>query len=300
MKERSRRERGSTSAGSFRKEGYSKAEKVQAIAGDILSAFETGALPVALAQVLIKRNIEVPSKHWTWTNRTIGILRGHVYAAGFRQWQELGRHVKQGERAFYILAPKTQKVEGEDLGTGECVERSLVVGYQPIAVFGYLQTEGTPLPGMEGESDFIEALPLVAVARDWGLSVGTYSIADNPKALGYFVPGLGIGLGTENLSTWTHELVHAADHRLGTYTEGEIASEVVAEFGGAILLACLGYKEASDPGGAYHYIEGYCKKHKRKVLSVCTELLERTCRCVAYLLDEAERIAGELPSEAVA
>jgi hypothetical protein len=276
-----------------------KGEKIQEISRDILSAFETGALPAALSQVLIRRNIEVPSKYWTWTNRTIGILRGHVYAAGFRQWETLGRHVTRGERSFYILAPKTQKkIEDEDQEAGETVTRSLVVGYRPIAVFGYLQTEGKSLPGAEDETVFLDALPLVAVARAWGLSVGTYSISDNPKALGYFTPGLGIGLGTENLSTWAHEMVHAADHRLGTHTGTGMESEVVAELGGAILLSCLGHTEESDVGGAFAYIESHCKTHKKKVLSVCTELLERTCRCVAYLLDEADRIQGERPSEA--
>jgi hypothetical protein len=275
-------------------------EKVAAIARSLLHAFETGALPAALAKILIKRNVEAPSKRWTWTNRTIGILRGHVYAAGFRQWEALGRRVKRGERAFYILAPRTKRVERDDPETGEAVEHALVVGYQPIAVFGYLQTEGEVLPGAE-EQGFIEALPLLSVARSWGLTVGTYSITDNPKALGYFMPGLGIGLGSENLSTWTHELVHAADHRLGTHTGKGLASEVVAELGGAILLECLGHHAESDPGGAYTYIEAYCKRYKERALTVCTRLLDRTCRCVAFLLDEAERVGSEAPPrEAVA
>jgi len=273
-------------------------EKIQTIAHDLLAAFQTGVLPSALAQVFIRRNIDVASKHWTWTNRTIGILRGHVYAAGFRQWEQLGRHVKKGERSFYILAPKLKKEEREDDAESD---RRVLVGYQPIAVFGYLQTYGEPLPGAEDEPAFIDALPLIEVARAWGLSVGTYAIADNPKALGYFAEGVGIGLATENLATWAHELVHAADHRLGTFTDKGLASEVVAQLGASILLECLGHPEKSDPGGTYRYIETYCTQHQRKILPVCTELLERTCRCVSYLLDEAGRLAGELlPSQAVA
>jgi len=272
-------------------------EKIQAIAHDLLTAFQTGTLPAALAQVFIRRDIDVPSKHWTWTNRTVGILRGHVYAAGFRQWEQLGRHVKKGEHAFYILAPRLKK--DEDAEGAE--DRMILMGYQPIAVFGYLQTYGEPLPGAEDEPAFIDALPLIEVARAWGLSVGTYALADNPKALGYFAAGLGIGLATENLATWAHELVHAADHRLGTFTGKGIASEVVAQLGASILLECLGHPDKSDPGGTYRYIEGYCKEHDRKVLPICTELLERTCRCVSFLLDEAERIAHELaPAQAVA
>ena len=69
----------------------------------------------------------------------------------------------------------------------------------------------------------------------------------------------------------------------------------------AILLSCLGHQEASDPGGTYRYIEGYCIQHQRKILPVCAELLERTCRCVAHLLDESERLGHELPpAQAVA
>jgi hypothetical protein len=271
-------------------------EKIQTIAQDLLTAFQSDALPAALAQVFIRRDIEVPSKHWTWTNRAVGILRGHVYAAGFRQWEQLGRHVKKGERSFHILAPRLRKDE-DDSGDGESGDRLILVGYQPIAVFGYLQTDGAPLPGAEDEPAFIDALPLIAVARAWNLSVGTYSIEDNPKALGYFALGLGIGLATENLLVWAHELIHAADHRLRTHTGRGMASEVVAQLGASILLECLGHPDKSDPGGTYRYIEAYCKEHDRKVLPVCTELLERTCRCVSHLLEEAERIAGGLSAD---
>jgi hypothetical protein len=39
-----------------------------------------------------------------------------------------------------------------------------VVGFLPIPVFGYFQTEGDPLPGAEDEPEFLDALPLVEVA----------------------------------------------------------------------------------------------------------------------------------------
>lgn len=172
------------------------------------------------------------------------------------------------------------------------------MGYQPIPVFGYLQTEGKSLPGAEDEPAFVEALPLIEVARAWGLSVVTYSVDDDSSRLGFFSAGRGIALGTENLSTWAHELVHAADHRLGTMTRAKLASEVVAEFGGAILLECLGYTAESDRGGAYEYILRYCQEHKRPVLSVCTQLLDRTCSCVAYLLAEADRVRVEKSTHA--
>ena len=39
----------------------------------------------------------------------------------------------------------------------------------------YSQTEGETLPGHEEEDAFIDALPLVAVARAWNLSVATFN-----------------------------------------------------------------------------------------------------------------------------
>lgn len=267
-------------------------ERAASIANEILTAFDSGELPKALAKLFIHRNVEVPSRHWTWTNRLIALRRSHVYAAGFRQWQEIGRSVRKGEHAFHILAPRVAVAREDDEDEGVKKGDQLMVGFLPVPVFGYLQTEGDPLPGAEDEPKFVNALPLVEVARSWGLAVALHSYEDSPGRLGYFAQGLGISLAVENLGTWTHELIHAADARLGTMVQGKVAAEVVAELGGAILLECLGYSVESDRGGAYTYIQWYCRKEKRNPLSVCTELLDRTCGCVAFLLEEAEKIGA--------
>jgi hypothetical protein len=271
-------------------------ERVAGIASDILAAFESGELPKALAKLFIHRKIEVPSQRWTWTNRLIALRRSHVYAAGFRQWQEIGRYVKKGEYAFHILAPRIVVAKEDDEKEGVKKGDRFTVGFLPVAVFGYFQTEGEPLPGAEDAPEFVESLPLIEVARSWRLTVAIHSYGDSPGRLGYFAQGLGISLAVKNLATWAHELIHAADARLGTLAQGKLAAEVVAEFGGAILLECLGHKVESDRGGAYEYIRRYCEDEKRSPLGACTELLDRTCSCVAFILDEAERIAlgGEI------
>jgi hypothetical protein len=271
-------------------------ERVTAIASDILTAFESGELPKALAKLFIHRNVEVPSRHWTWTNRLIALRRSHVYAAGFRQWQEIGRSVRKGEHAFHILAPRVAVAKENDENEGVKKGDRLMLGFLPVPVFGYFQTEGDPLPGAEDEPKFVDSLPLIEVARSWGLAVALHSYDDSPGRLGYFAQGLGISLAVENLGTWTHELIHAADARLGTMVQGTVAREVVAEFGGAILLECLGYPVESDRGGAYAYIQWYCRKEKRNPIGVCTELLDRTCGCVAFLLEEAEKVSVLVPS----
>ncbi len=268
-------------------------ERVTAIAHDILAAFESGELPQALAKLFIHRKIEVPSKHWTWTNRLIGIRKGHIYAAGFRQWQEIGRKVRKGQHAFHILAPKILRAKQDDEERGVKEGDLLCLRFLAVPVFGYLQTEGEPLPGAEDEPEFVGQLPLVEVARSWNLAVEVYSQPDAPDRLGFFAAGRGIGLGVRNLQTWTHELVHAADHRLGCHPRPGLDAEVVAELGGAILLECLGETVESDRGGAYEYLRRHCEKEKRNLLGACTELLDRTCACVTLILQTADALTGE-------
>ncbi len=97
---------------------------------------------------------------------------------------------------------------------------------------------------------WLESLPVRDVAESWGLSVDAYN-GRGGAALGRYRHGTSIALGVENLSTWAHELVHAADDRLGQLKERgqHWRSETVAELGGAILLEILGHDVESDRRG---------------------------------------------------
>lgn len=267
-------------------------EKAQAAAQEILTAFEEGSIPKALANIFIHRNHDVPCRRWSFSNRLLAALRGHHDARGFRQWKEVGRYVKAGEHSFSILVPCMGKAREDDEARGIQAGDPVVVGFVTAPVFGYRQTDGAPLPGEEEEAGFIDSLPVVEVARSWGIQVVTYS-GQGSGALGYFTPG-EIGLGVRNLSTFAHELMHAADHRLATITHGRgqnLDNEIVAEFGGAVLLECLGFPTESDRGGAFAYIEAYCKKNLRPMIAAVTELVDRTCNCVALVLETADQLA---------
>jgi hypothetical protein len=91
---------------------YGKAEEV---GNKILEAFQSGRIPQAIAPVFIRRKDQVPCRAWSWNNQLIVALMGHEDARGFRQWKEVNRQVRAGEKAFHILIPLTKKVEvGED------------------------------------------------------------------------------------------------------------------------------------------------------------------------------------------
>jgi N-terminal domain of anti-restriction factor ArdC len=256
-------------------------------AESILRAFEDmNTLPKPLALIFIRRKDSPHCRKWSWGNQLVTILNGFTDARGFRQWQEVGRSVKKGEKAFYILGPVTKKIKHKE--TGE--EKVIIVGFKGLPVFGSEQTEGKPLPTCDLEiENWIASLPLLAVAKMWGLAVGTFD-GKGMGFLGRYLHGEAIEVGVKNLSTWAHELVHAADDKNGTLKEKgqHWRSETVAELGAAVLLEILGFKYEADLGGCFSYIQTYAEKEKISVTEACMKVLDRTCAAVALNLDVAE------------
>lgn len=278
--------------------------KAEEAANDVVKAFqEPNRLPVPLAQVFIHRKDNVPCRSWSWRNQLIVALRGHTDARGFRQWLHVSRSVMKGEKAFHILSPCIKTVVDKETGK----EQKSIFGFRGTPVFGYNQTQGDPLPSTDTVlNKWLKDLPLRSVADVWGLSVEAYN-GKGATALGKFSHdlkgnGKAIALGVKNLSTWAHELVHAADNLNGNLKElgQHWRSETVAELGGAVLLKILGKEHEADLGGCWEYIQGYAIKAKIDVLKACNLVLERTCEAVALILDTAEKIGAGTQKAAVA
>jgi hypothetical protein len=263
--------------------------QAEAAAQKVLRVFEdTNLLPRPLAQVFIRRKDSPHCRKWSWGNQLLVILNGFTDARGFKQWQEVGRSVKKGEKAFYILGPVTKKVTDKESGE----ERVIVVGFKGLPVFGYEQTEGTPLPTSDPDIEkWVNSLPLLDVAKQWGLSVGTFD-GEGTGFLGRYLKSERIDLGVKNLSTWTHELIHAADDRNGCLKEKgqHWRSETVAELGAAVLLEILGLSQDADLGGCWEYIQHYAQQEKIGVMEACMRVLDRTCAAVGLILDTAEQM----------
>ncbi len=257
----------------------------------ILKLFKSGNVPKALAPIFIRRDDDAPCRRWSWRNQLLVALCGYHDARGYRQWMEVGRHVRKGERAFHILVPLSKTVS-ETADDGSDSRRSFIYGFKGAAVFGLEQTEGEALPGLDDETQrSMDALPLLSVARDWGLSVTAYN-GKGARALGYYRHGEAIALGVQNIATWAHELVHAADDRRGKLAgSSKLSREVVAELGGAVLLACLGRESDADYGGCWQYVAAYAKREDKEPVAVCEKLLSRTCEAVALILKTADELA---------
>ena len=240
----------------------------QKVAAEILEAFQSGAVPKALALTFLTRHLDSPCTRWSRRNRLIAALRGHSDARGFRQWGEVGRHVRAGERAFYILGPCVARKKEPDRGLSEILaidETEEVRGPPGLRLPGHRGLRLRPDRRRAAAGD-VERLTNSSKPSRSSKSPTIGGFGSRPllpsRQLGYYRSGVEIGLAVKNLATWTHELRPCADDRLGTLTRGrgqKLDNEVVAELGGAVLLECLGHTVESDRGGAYRYITTYCE-----------------------------------------
>ena len=269
--------------------------KAECAAKQILAAFQAGNLPQALAPIFVHRHDNLPMRSWSWHNQLLCVLGCCSDARGFRQWEQVGRHVIKGEHArTFILVPCTRTQTGTD-DSGQETKRTRLYGFKAQAVFDLAQTEGADLPAVfdPDTAQWLAKLPLRDVAESWGLSVDAYN-GQSAKAIGWYRPGQAIALGVQNLATWAHELVHAADDRLGQLSERgqHWRSEIVAELGSATLLVAMGYALEADTGGAWQYISAYAGDAQIEPITACTRVLKRTCDAVALILDTAQKLAA--------
>jgi antirestriction protein ArdC len=253
----------------------------------ILEAFESGNIPATMAQVFVEGAADKHCATYSFMNRLIVALHGYSDARGYGQWKKIGRHVKKGEKGFAILAPIMVKKRDVD-DTGRVVERSFCIGFKAVKVFGQEQTDGKPIKNAEEVQDFLSTLPLLSVAEKWQIEVTAYN-GQEKGAYGYYMlNGQSIGLGTQNLSTWAHELSHAADDRLGNLKDDKRwVSEVAAELAGAALLESIGFKEEADRGGAWEYISTYAKRAGVEPIDACRMVIGRVGKIVELILETA-------------
>ncbi len=270
--------------------------KAEEAAQQILEVFaDPNALPKPIASVFVNRHDGSPCRKWTWRNQLIVAINGCSDALGFRHVENVGRQVKKGEKSFRILSPLTRTIIEEESEK----KRVAVYGFKGTPVFGIKQTEGDPLPEKDDTvEEWLQNLPLREVAMEWELSVEAFN-GRGGRYHGQYRHGEGIALGVKDISTWCHELVHAADDRNGKLKGSKVKREIVAELGGAVLLTLLGYEHDADLGGCWQYIQQYAGTDNEKALKKCGEVLCRTCEAVGLILDTAESLGADVQTVAV-
>lgn len=266
-------------------------DKAKEALNRLLEMFKTGDLPAAVARTVI-RGQDRPCDKWSLGNRLIMLISGTEDARGFKQWQEVGRRVKKGAKAIYILAPVTRKKTVRrietDPDTGQerevTEERTVITGFRGVPVFRVEDTEGEPLPTYKPP----EPPPLFDVAKKFVDDVKYQPFVG--RYYGCFKPGKReIVLTTHDAEVFFHELAHAVHDQVrpgglkgGQHAEQEIVAEVVA----CTLCELYGYE-----GYIWHglqYIQSYAGRDAQQALKAVMGVLSDVEKVLDAILGAAE------------
>ena len=253
-----------TKTASWRERATSELEKV-------IQLFSTRQLPDLCAKALISAP-EMPSSKWSFGNQILMLLAGTGDARGYRQWQGVGRQVRQGSKAFYILGPvyvrkSIESASGDPEGDEEI---EVLVGFKAIPVFRLEDTDGADLPTYKPR----DPPPLLEVAERHGmkvnylrLSAGVLGMTDYERQV--------ISLATEDWTTFWHELAHAL-HRSFEPKTGhgqEPEAETIAQLVAATLARLYG---KPDDGFSWTYIASQAQSASpQQVGRLCMRVLDR-------------------------
>jgi len=217
--------------------------------------------------------------------------------AGFGKWKELGRFVKRGEQGIQILAPVTgyRRRKNETEEETDSNTRRVLVGFRPVYVFDYEQTEGADLPELnhtisgdvgENRNRLIEFLGQQNISLEFDQSIA---------------PALGVSYGgriallpgqskPEEFTTLVHETAHELLHRSERRT---FTTKVVRETEAEAVAFIVGQAVGLEMGTASSdYIQLY--HGNASLLAESLEVIQRTASTIirALRIDEAEQFAA--------
>ncbi len=261
----------------------SKLEKVASTIKKIIQLFEEGNVPKAIA-IATFPPFDVPSAKWSLLNRLIMMAFGTSDGRGWHQWKEVGRNIKKGSKAFYILAPRLCKKEAQEENKEEENPQYICTGFLSIPIFAVEQTEGEPL---QYEKLELPNLPLLEKAREWNIDVK--SISFQGRAYGSYRSSAKeeIRLASPHENIFFHELAHAAHARvLGSLKTGQHPfQEIVAELSAQVLSEIVGTQTQSTLGNTYEYIQHYASKMKKDVSKACLSVVSDVEKVLEKILE---------------
>jgi antirestriction protein ArdC len=252
-------------------------QKIKTVLNTILEAFESGDIPEAVAVATFPMP-DIPSAQWSFSNRTIQFVSGTADSRGYRQWCEVGRQVKKGAKAIYILVPCFKK--NKDDKTEE--EKKVLSFFKAMPVFKFEDTDGEPL---DYQNIVMPELPLMQRALDWGINVK--AVPGHIRYYAYFAPERKeIAMATPAEKSFFHEISHAADHIInGKLKPGQNPlQEITAELSAQALARIVGKSSEDTTGNSYRYIKRYAEQIKMSPHKACLKVLADTNKILNLIL----------------
>ncbi len=244
------------------------ADKVKEATQKLIQLFASDSLPPAIAMTTIraKAGQEIPSDSWSLGNRLLMFLAGTEDARGIKQWNKVGRKIKKGAKAFYILAPRMVKIKDEE--TDE--ERQVLAGFLSVPVFRYEDTEGEELVYPDYSPPTLP--PLFEVAERYGIKV-KYRAFSN-RFYGAYTPSRkDIILCSHDEAVFFHELAHAIHNTIKPLKPGQDPyQEIVAETVAATLCVMYGFDGYLYNAKKYIEIYSGSKNPLRSIMQVLSDV----------------------------
>lgn len=252
--------------------------KVKTVLDSILDQFKNSDnIPSAIALVSYPR-FELPMYRWSMLNQLVCYFTGLNDFRGYKQWEEVKRYVKKGEKATHILVPCFKK---QTLDSGD--EKIELAGFVTGAVFAIEQTDGDPV---DYQQITLPKLPLIDRAKELGINVT--AIPGNANHYGYYSPSKKvIALASPEECVWLHELTHLADDKVNGIKGGQDPiQEITAEVGALALANIIGLDGSKHLGNHYRYIERYAKQLEISPYSAVLKVISNTEKILKFLLKE--------------
>ena len=257
---------------------------------NLLDMFERRDFHKQLALTIIKRVDEnIPSDKWSITNKLIMLCIGNTTdARGYKQWEQVGRHIRKGEKAFYIFGPLTKKLHDEVTDEDEVI----ITGFKQIPVFRYEDTEGKEVIHHDYTPE--EVPPFLDAAEKLGITVQWKPV--HKAAYGYYRPwDKSITLCSQDYIVYFHELAHAVHDTIEPLSRvDKKKAEIVAELTAAVLAEMQGVEGYEQQ--SYKYIRNYVagKKDKNVIISITNvlNLVEKIVNKIISASADAEALAA--------
>ena len=237
--------------------------------------------------------------------------------AGYGAWQAMGRQVRKGEKAIWILAPVTRRartdadgtLDGDDLvgtspapdpvTTGAGGGRGSVVGFRGAGVFDVSQTDGDPIPTppaphlLEGHAPpgLWDALSEVITARGFTVARCT-SAAEIGGANGLTDYGTravtvrGDVDDAQAVKTLAHEAGHVLLHDPRDRSEGPVCRDLIEVEAESVAYLVAAHHGLDTADYTFAYIAGWAGRDNEAITSTARRVLD-TARILIAATDPA-------------
>jgi antirestriction protein ArdC len=217
--------------------------------------------------------------------------------AGYRTWQQLGRQVRRGSEAIWVLGPVKYKIETENEATGEVSQRMQLRGFKPVPVFAVEDTEGPELPApaqLDGDAPAAIWDGLTSTLNEQGYTVERVEIPGGAKGDTYpltKVVRIDARLHPmEALAVLCHEHHHVAlghmeriDEYRANHANARGVMETEAESATYVAMTALGF----DTGDwSIEYVAGWSKGDQKLLMSTADRVVTAAHQTVDRLSPE--------------